>query len=390
MRTQVGIVGAGPAGLLLAHLLKLHGIDSIIVEGLGRAVCEGRRRAGMLEHWVARLLIDTGVGDRLKREAEFHDGIFISHEGVARRIDFQALIGQQVVAYDQKDVVTDLIAHLLAGGTQILFEVEDAVLHDIHSDAPKIRFRQGDDIRQIDCDFIAGCDGFNGISRACIPARERSEHEMILPYAWLGILAEAPAPEREFIYGWHERGFALFSRRGDNLSRHFMQCVHSESQDSWPDSLIWDELTLRLGGARELSRGRILQKSYTPMRAFVAEPMQSGRLFIAGDAAHIVPPTGAKGMNLAIADACVLADALADHFIRHDEVKLHNYTDTCLRRVWWAQHFSWWLTNLLHADVQRHTFNLRRQSAEIDHLLNSQAAMTMLAENFCGRPYDPF
>lgn len=388
MRTQVGIIGAGPAGLMLAHLLHLSGIESIIIEDRSRAYCESRRRAGLMEHWVAQLLIESGVGARLTREGMVHDGVFFGYEGALHHIDFKKLIDKQVVVYDQKEVVTDLIAHRLANGNEILFDVDDVSVHDIHNSAPKIRFRHQGEMKQIDCVFVAGCDGFHGVSRPSIPIQERSDHEFDYPFAWLGILAESKPPEKELIYAWHERGFSLFSMRGGNLSRLYLQCAPDEDIESWSDDQIWDELTLRLGGARPLERGKILQKGITPMRSFVTEPMQSGRLFLAGDAAHIVPPTGAKGMNLAIADVRVLAEGMTDHFKRGTEVKLHNYSETCLRRVWKAQRFSWWMTRLLHIDPRRRTFDMRRQRAELEYIASSQAAMTSFAENYCGLPFD--
>ncbi|TAK50319.1 MAG: 4-hydroxybenzoate 3-monooxygenase [Xanthobacteraceae bacterium] len=388
MRTQVGIIGAGPAGLMLAHLLRLEGIRSIIIEDRSRAYCEGRRRAGVMEYWVAQMLIKTGVGDRLMREAKLHDGIYFAWDGKAHHIDFKQLIGQQIYVYDQKEVVTDLIAHRLAQGEDILFDVSDVSVHDFESAAPKIRFHHKGEDCEIACDIIAGCDGFHGISRPSFPAQVINQHDKVYPYAWLGILAESPPPEKELIYTWHERGFALFSMRGHDLSRFYLQCTPDEDVSKWPDERIWDELAIRLAGARPLTPGRILQKGITPMRSFVTEPMQTGRLFLAGDAAHIVPPTGAKGMNLAMADVRVLAEALTEHYKLGEEIRLHNYTTTCLRRIWKAQRFSWWMTSLLHIDPRRDTFDMRRQRAELDYVTGSKAAMTSLSENYCGLPFD--
>jgi p-hydroxybenzoate 3-monooxygenase len=341
-----------------------------------------------MEYWAAQMLIKTGVGERLAREAKLHDGIFFAWEGEARHINFNRLIGQQIYVYDQKEVVTDLITHRLAQGGQILFETENVRLHDFETSAPKIRFRHDGQEHEIICDFIAGCDGFHGVSRPSVPYDILNEHEKIYPFAWLGILAEAPPPEKELIYTWHERGFALFSMRGNNLSRFYLQCRPDEDVEAWSDSRIWDEFTIRLSEARVLTPGKILQKGITPMRSFVAEPMQTGRLFLAGDAAHIVPPTGAKGMNLALADVRVLAEAFIEHYKLGEEIKLHNYSDTCLRRIWKAQRFSWWMTNLLHIDPRRDTFDMRRQCAELDYIAGSEAAMTALAENYCGLPFD--
>src|SRR5215208_7737547 len=314
MRTQVGIVGAGPAGLMLSHLLHLAGISSIVIEDRSRAYCEARVRAGLMENWVARMLIDTGVGDRLKREAMVHDGIYISFRGEARHIDFHKLIGKQVFIYDQKEVVTDLIAKRLADGGQILFEVSDTSVHDFNSDQPKIRFRHQGKPDEIECDFIGGCDGFHGICRPSIPDGVLTLHERKYPFAWAGILTESPPPDEQLIYCSHQRGFALFSMRSPNVGRFYVQCGRDESEEAWPDERMWEELHARLNGARPLMQGKVLQKLVAPLRSFAVEPMQFGRLFLAGDSAHIVPPTGAKGMNLAIADVLVLSRAIAEFY----------------------------------------------------------------------------
>jgi len=388
MRTQVGIVGAGPAGLMLSHLLHLAGISSIVVENRSRAYCEARVRAGLMEHWVAQMLIETGVGERLKREAMVHDGIYIAFNGQARHIDFHKLIGKQVYIYDQKEVVTDLIARRLADGGQIRFEVEDVSVHDFSGDRPVIRFRHEGRAQQIECDFIGGCDGFHGICRPSIPAADWRGYDRVYPFGWLGILTESPPPENELIYCFHERGFALFSMRGPQVSRLYLQCAPDEDIDQWSDQRIWDELETRLGGVRPLQRGKILQKGITPMRSYVTEPMQSGRLFLAGDAAHIVPPTGAKGMNLAMADVRVLARAIEAHTKSGREDLLKNYSTTCLSRVWKGQRFSWWMTQMLHRHSTEIDFDTKRQIAEIDYVTSSQAAMTSLAENYAGLPME--
>jgi len=389
MRTQVGIVGAGPAGLMLSHLLHLAGISSIIVENRSRAYCEARVRAGLMEHWVAQLLIDTGVGARLQREAMVHDGITIAFNGEARYIDFHKLIGKQVFIYDQKEVVTDLIARRLADGGQILFEVDEtSVLHDFIGDQPRIRYRHEGREQQIECDFIGGCDGFHGICRPSFPDRALRGYDRVYPFGWLGILSESPPPDKELIYCFHERGFALFSMRGPDLSRLYLQCAADEDVDQWPDARIWDELETRLGGVRPLTRGKILQKGITPMRSYVTEPMQAGRLFLAGDAAHIVPPTGAKGMNLAMADVRVLSRAIEAHYKSGRSELLENYSRTCLNRVWKGQRFSWWMTQMLHRHGTEIDFDTKRQIAEIDYVTGSQAAMTSLAENYAGLPME--
>jgi p-hydroxybenzoate 3-monooxygenase len=388
VRTQVGIVGAGPAGLMLSHLLHLAGISSIIVEDRSRAYCEARVRAGLMEHWVAHMLMDTGVGARLKREAMVHDGIHIACNGEARHIDFHKLIGKQVFIYDQKEVVTDLIAKRLADGGEIFFEVADTSVHDFDGGRPKIRFRHQGRAQEIECDFIGGCDGFHGICRPSFPPGVLTGYDRVYPFGWLGILSESPPPDKELIYCFHERGFALFSMRGPNVSRLYVQCAPDEDVETWSDQRIWDELETRLGGVRPLQRGKILQKGVTPMRSHVTEPMQSGRLFLAGDAAHIVPPTGAKGMNLAMADVRMLARAIEAQVRSGREDLLKAYSATCLQRVWKGQRFSWWMTQMLHRFGDEIDFDAKRQIAEIDYVTGSTAAMTSLAENYAGLPID--
>jgi p-hydroxybenzoate 3-monooxygenase len=390
MRTQVGIVGAGPAGLMLAHLLKLAGIESIIVEDRSRAYCEARVRAGLMENWVADMLIQTGVGARLQREAMVHDGIFLGFNGEAHKLDFNKLIGKHVYIYDQKEVVTDLIAHRLGQGGQILFEVTDTSVHDFTSEQPKIRFKHGGKRQEIECDFIAGCDGFHGVTRPSLPEGSWSGYDRVYPYGWLGILSESPPPEKELIYSFHERGFSLFSMRGPELSRLYLQVAPDEDIAQWSDDRIWDELTTRLNGVRPLQQGKILQKGVTPMRSFVTEPMRHGRLFLAGDSAHIVPPTGAKGMNLAMADVVYLSRALDRFYTKQLNDGLENYSKTCLRRVWKGQRFSWWMTQMLHRQVggDYADFDMKRQLAELDYVSSSHAASVSLAENYAGLPLD--
>jgi len=390
MRTQVGIVGAGPAGLMLSHLLHRAGIASIVVEDRSRAYCESRVRAGLMENWVAELLIETGVGERLKREAMIHDGIFITFNRTAHKIDFARLIGKHVYVYDQKEVVTDLIAKRLADGGQILFEVENTSVHEFSGDRPKIRFRHDGNAHEIECDFIAGCDGFHGICRPSLPAGSWRDYDRVYPFGWLGILSESPPPDKELIYSYHDNGFALFSMRGPELSRLYLQCPPHDDAEKWSDQKIWDELETRLQGVRPLKRGKILQKGVTQMRSFVAEPMRFGRLFLAGDAAHIVPPTGAKGMNLAIADVRVLSRALEDFYRRKRSEGLDNYSASCLRRVWKGQRFSWWMTQMLHRyhGTEFAEFDMKRQIADLDYLTGSNAAMISLAEQYSGLPLD--
>jgi p-hydroxybenzoate 3-monooxygenase len=390
VRTQVGIVGAGPAGLMLSHLLQLAGVESIVVEDRSRAYCEARVRAGLMENWVAQMLIDTGVGARLQREAMVHDGIFLGFSGEAHKLDFAKLIGKHVYIYDQKEVVTDLIAHRLAQGGQILFEVAQTSVHDFSTERPKIRFKHAGKAQEIECDFIAGCDGFHGVCRPSLPEGSWAGYDRVYPYGWLGILSESPPPEKELIYSYHERGFALFSMRGPQLSRLYFQCAPEEDINNWPDARIWEELHARLGGVRPLQEGKILQKGVTPMRSYVTEPMQVGRLFLAGDSAHIVPPTGAKGMNLAMADVRVLARAFERYYRNKQSNGLESYSATCLRRVWQGQRFSWWMTQMLHRqrDGEYAAFDMKRQLAELDYVTSSHAASVSLAENYAGLPID--
>ncbi len=390
MRTQVGIVGAGPAGLMLSHLLQLAGIDTIVIENRSREYCENRVRAGLMENWVGKMLVDTGVGARFEREAMVHDGIYLGFNGEAHKLDFTKLIGKHVFIYDQKEVVTDLIAHRLEQGAQILFEVDGTGVHDFATDAPKIRFTHDGKVQEIDCDIIAGCDGFHGICRPSLPEGSWTGYDRVYPYAWLGILSESPPPEKELIYSYHERGFALFSMRGPDLSRLYLQVAPDEDADNWSDAQIWDELRTRLGGVRPLQDGKILQKGVTPMRSYVAEPMQHGRLFLAGDAAHIVPPTGAKGMNLAMADVVYLSRAIEQFYRKKTGDGLERYTATCLRRVWKGQRFSWWMTQMMHRQRggEYAAFDMKRQLADLDYVASSHAASVSLAENYAGLPID--
>jgi p-hydroxybenzoate 3-monooxygenase len=391
MRTQVGIVGAGPAGLLLSHLLHLEGIDSVILENRGRAYIEERIRAGVLEQGTADLLVETGIGARMQREGLVHHGIELRFRGEGHRIDFAELTGGKgVTVYGQHEVVKDLIAARLAAGGAILFDVEDVSAHDLHGSRPTIRFSEAGGARELACDVIAGCDGFHGICRPSMPDTVLSSFERTYPFAWLGILARSPPASEELIYAHHERGFALFSMRTAEVSRLYLQCAPDADLADWPDERIWAELQTRLagGGGRRLAEGPVLHKGITGMRSFVAEPMQYGRLFLAGDAAHIVPPTGAKGMNLAVADVRVLARALAAFYRSGRSDLLERYSETCLRRVWKAQRFSWWMTSLLHRFDEASPFDRRRQLAELDYVTSSRAAAASLAENYVGLPME--
>ena len=386
MRTQVGIVGAGPAGLMLARLLHLAGIESVILENRSRDYIENRIRAGLIEHWAVDLLSEVGAGARLKREGIAHWGINIGINGDLHRIDFKKLVDKRVTIYGQQEVVKDLVAQRLAGGGLLLFEVDGVSVHDLTGARPKIRFSHNGKAQEIDCDFIAGCDGFHGICRPSIPDGVLSTFERDYPFGWLGILSESPPPDHELIYSYTDRGFALYTMRSANLARLYLQCDHDEEIENWPDARIWDELHKRIGGARKLAEGAMLQKGVTPMRSFVVEPMQYGRLYLAGDSAHIVPPTGAKGMNLAFADVVFLSRALEAFYKKRQEELLQGYSAQCLRRVWKAQRFSWWMTQIMHRFPHESAFDRRRQLADLDYLTSSESAARSLAEQYVGLP----
>ena len=387
MRTQIGIVGAGPAGLMLSHLLQREGIDSIVLEARSRAYIEGRVRAGVIEQWVADLLVEIGLGERMRRAALVHRGINLSFSRTLHHLDFQNLVGKSVTVYGQQEVVKDLIAARLAASGPILFEVSDVSVSGVFSERPTILARHHGQTIEISCDFVAGCDGFHGICRPSIAAA-LNNFDREYPFAWLGILSQSPPPSDELIYAHHDRGFALFSMREPDRARLYLQCRPDEDLDRWSDDRIWDELHRRLDGTATLVEGPVLQKGVTPMRSFVVEPMQSGRLFLAGDSAHIVPPTGAKGMNLAIADVRVLAHGLVELYRTGRGALLARYSQVCLRRVWQAQRFSWWMTTLLHRPDDASAFDLRRQEAELEYVTSSQAASRSLAENYVGLPFD--
>jgi len=387
MRTQVGIVGAGPAGLVLSQLLHREGIDSVVVEARSREYCEQRVRAGVLEQGTVELLTEMGVGDRMKREGLIHDGVEIRFNGRGHRIDFKELTGRSITIYAQQEVVKDLIAARLAAKAEILFDTEDVSVHDFDSAEPKIRFIKNGEPAEIQCDFIAGCDGFHGVCRPSI-AKALTLYERVFPFAWLGILAAAPPSSEELIYCYHERGFALHSMRSPEITRLYLQCAPDEDLAKWSDEKIWAELQTRLAtqGGNKLTEGEILQKGVTGMRSFVADPMQHGRLFLAGDAAHIVPPTGAKGLNLAVADVRVLARAIAEFYRSGNSDLLDHYSERCLRRVWLVQRFSLWMTTTLHRFPGSDSFEEHRQRADLDYLTSSRAAAQAFAENYVGLP----
>jgi p-hydroxybenzoate 3-monooxygenase len=392
MRTQVAIIGAGPAGLLLAHLLHQHGIQSVVLEAKSRHYVESRVRAGVLEHQSVDVLNDAGVGARMMQEGLLHQGIFLHFAGRRDRIDFEELTGHSVMIYGQQEVVKDLITARLSAREPLYFNVDAVSVHDFDTDSPHVRFQLEANEHTLDCDFIAGCDGFHGICRASVPAERLSVYERIYPFAWLGILAETTPASHELIYANADGGFALLSMRSPTVSRLYLQCAPEEDLNRWPDERIWEELRARLN--IPLATGPVIQKSVTPMRSFVAEPMSFGRLFLAGDAAHIVPPTGAKGMNLAIADVHVLARALYAFYQGRPGSSaameaLNAYSQTCLSRIWKAQRFSWWMTSLLHRFDDHTPFDRRRQLAELEYIVSSRAASQTLAENYVGLPLPP-
>jgi p-hydroxybenzoate 3-monooxygenase len=389
--TQVGIIGAGPAGLLLAHLLHQGGIESVVLERHSRRYVEERIRAGVLEQGTVDLLTEAGLGARMQREGLVHEGLELSFAGRRHRIDLAGLTGgRKITVYGQHEVVKDLIAARLSAGGEIHFEVAEVSLQGLEGPQPRIRFQQDGAIRELKCDFIGGCDGFHGVARPSVPDGVLEVFERVYPFAWLGILAAAPPSSEELIYARHERGFALHSMRSPELTRLYLQCDPDDDIANWPDARIWQELQTRLGveGDWRLTEGRILQKGIAAMRSFVAQPMRYGRLFLAGDAAHIVPPTGAKGMNLAVADVRVLAQALIAFYRTGRSDLLDAYSATCLRRIWKVQRFSWWMTSLLHRFPGDDAFGSRIQLAELDYLTTSRAAAKTLAENYVGLPFD--
>lgn len=383
-RTQVGIIGAGPAGLLLSHLLSLYGIKSVVLEAKSRDYVEQRVRAGVLEDGTRQILERVGVADRLRREGLRHGGINIAIGGELHHLHFPDLTGgHTITVYGQQEVVKDLIRARLAAGGVIAFETEAVAIYDIGSDAPAIVYRSPDgQHRRLGCDFVAGCDGFHGVSRAAIPAADLAVYARDYPLAWLGILARSRPAHEELIYAYHPRGFALFSMRSPTLSRNYLQVAPDERLDDWPDEQVWEELQRRVEAAARIQVGSIVERGITQMRSFLVEPMQCGRLFLAGDAAHIVPATGAKGMNLAVADVVLLARALYHYYHRRDETGLRQYSVACLRHVWQAEYFSWWMTTLLHrADDP---FAARLQETQIRHLTRSPSMARHLAEHYVG------
>jgi p-hydroxybenzoate 3-monooxygenase len=373
---------------MLAHLLHRAGIESIVLEDRSRTYIENRIRAGLLEQWATDLLIEIGVGARMQREGMFHNGVHFAFNEKLHYINFRELVGKGVTIYGQQEIVKDLIEHRLQQAGKIFFEVSDVSVHDLRGSQPKIRFRHAGAGHEIDCDFIGGCDGFHGICRPSIPSDVLTGYDREYPFGWLGILSQSPPPEDELIYSYHERGFALYTMRSASLARLYVQCDPEDDIENWPDARIWGELHTRLGKTRPLAEGKILQKGITPMRSFVVEPMQYGRLYLAGDSAHIQPATGAKGMNLAFADVVVLARAIAEFYRSGRTALLGQYSEICLRRVWKAQRFSWWMTQMFHLDPRHNAFDRKRQLADLDYVASSQAASRSLAENYVGLPVE--
>ncbi|CAH1665466.1 p-hydroxybenzoate hydroxylase [Hyphomicrobiales bacterium] len=390
MRTQVAIIGAGPAGLLLGQLLSRVGIDNVILERRSAKYVLSRIRAGVLEQGMVDLLHEAGVGERLDREGLVHDGFALAFRGALHRVDLKALSGgKTVTVYGQTEVTHDLIDARQALGRTTFYEAEDVALHDFDGASPRVTFRTNGKAEELHCDFIAGCDGYHGVSRASVPANALQTFERVYPFGWLGLLVDRPPAAHELVYANHERGFALCSMRSAERSRYYVQVPQDERVENWSDDAFFDELRRRLPAevAEALHTGPSLEKSIAPLRSFVAEPMRFGRLFLAGDAAHIVPPTGAKGLNLAASDVRYLFDALREHYRDHSDAGLDAYSARALARIWKAERFSWWMTNLLHRFPEKDGFDRRIQEAEFDYLVHSHAAGVTIAENYVGLPY---
>lgn len=389
MRVQVAIIGAGPSGLLLGALLHKAGIDAVIVEARSPDYVLGRIRAGVLEQVTVDLLDGVGVGERMHREGLVHGGFDLSFGGQRHRIDMHGLTGgKQVMVYGQTEVTRDLMDARRAAGLKSIYEAADVSLHDFDGGRPKVRYVKDGATHEIDCDFIAGCDGYHGVSRQSVPGTALKTFERVYPFGWLGLLSDTAPVSHELIYCNHERGFALCSMRSMTRSRYYVQCALTDKVEQWSDAAFWDELRRRLPpeAADRLVTGPSLEKSIAPLRSFVAEPMRFGRLFLAGDAAHIVPPTGAKGLNLAATDVGYLAASIAEHYQERSDAGIDSYSQRCLRRIWRAERFSWWFTSLMHHFPDDGDFGRKMQAAELDYLVNSVAASTAMAENYVGLP----
>ena len=389
MKVQVTIVGAGPSGLLLGALLHQAGVEAVILEARRAEYVLGRVRAGVLEQGTVDLLDQLGLGQRLHAEGLVHGGVELSFSGARHRIVLNRLTGGKIVTvYGQTEVTRDLMNKRAAAGLKTIYEAENVSLHDFGGPRPQVRYRKNGQAHQLECDFIAGCDGYHGASRASVPAAAIQTFERIYPFGWLGVLSDTPPVSNELIYSNHERGFALCSMRSMTRSRHYVQCSLDDSVGQWSDDAFWDELRKRLdpAAAESLVTGPSIEKSMAPLRSFVAEPMRFGHLFLAGDAAHIVPPTGAKGLNLAASDVRFLGQALIEHYRDKSDSGLDNYSHRCLRRIWRAERFSWWLTSLMHKFPDTGAFGQKMQAAELDYLVQSQAASTAMAENYVGLP----
>ncbi len=388
-RAQVGIIGGGPSGLLLSQLLHLRGIDTVILEKRSRDYVLGRIRAGVLEHGFAKLMREAQCGARMDAEGEIHDGFYIAHDGIRDRVDLKGLTGNTVIVYGQTELTRDLYeARDRLGGT-VIHNAEDVRPHDIDTDAPYLTWRKGDDILRLDCDYIIGADGFHGVSRKSIPKDKIREYERVYPFGWLGVLSRTKPVSPELIYAKHKRGFALCSLRSQVLSRYYIQVPLTDTPDDWSDEQFWDELRARLPDdvAQQMITGPSIEKSMAPLRSFVAEPMRYGRLFLAGDAAHIVPPTGARGLNSAASDIYYLYHALVDHYEKGDDSGLDGYSQRALARIWKAQRFSWWMTTLLHRFPDTIPYDDRLQQTDLDYLFSSKNALASLAENYVGLPF---
>lgn len=389
MRTQVCIIGGGPSGLLLSQLLHLKGIDTILLERRTRDYVLGRIRAGVIEFGAVEMLREAGVGARMDREGFVHDGTYIARQNRGFRIDFKKHTGKSVMVYGQTEVTADLYNARDEWDAPVFYEVQAVNPRDLDGDAPYVTFLQGGKVHRIDCDFIAGCDGFHGVSRQAIPKDVRREFERVYPFGWLGILSQTPPVSHELIYANHPRGFALCSMRNRNLSRYYIQCPLEDTVADWPDDAFWDELKRRIPekAADEIVTGPSIEKSIAPLRSFVSEPMRWGRLFLVGDAAHIVPPTGAKGLNLAASDVHYLYHALVRHYLDGDGQGIEDYSANALARVWQATRFSWWFTTTMHRFPDQSDFDQRMQETELDFLERSENAQAALAENYVGLPY---